>query len=204
MNDARVDRWLAALLETPGLTAIADLAEARRVHVDDSLDAATLLVRGPVVDVGSGGGSPGIPLAVARPDLDFDLLDSNGRKCDFLRRVACDFPNVSVVCARAEEHARGRGRDAYGAALARALAPPPVALEWCLPLVAPGGLAIIYAGELDAESARSVAAKIGGGAPEIARVAGARRRHLLVVPKLEPTPDEFPRRLGMARKRPLA
>jgi 16S rRNA (guanine527-N7)-methyltransferase len=204
MDDARVARWLASLLETPGLTSIADPEEARRVHVADSLAAAPFLVRGPVVDVGSGGGSPGIPLAAARPDLDFDLLESNGKKCDFLRAAAGEFPNVAVVCARAEEHARDRGRDAYGAALARALAPPLVALEWCLPLVAPGGVAIIFTGEPDAERARSVAATVGGGPPEVVRVPSSRRRHLVIVPKLEPTPDGFPRRPGIARKRPLA
>ena len=204
MDDARVDRWLAALLETPGLTAIADPAEARRVHVEDALFAVAFLERGPVVDVGSGGGSPGIPLAAACPGLDFDLLEANGRKCDFLRGAAREFPNVGVICGRAEDYALGRGRDAYGAALARALAPPAVALEWCLPLVAPGGVAIIFTGKPDLNQARSVAAELGGGAPEVARIPGSSRRHLLVVPKLEPTPKRFPRRPGVARKRPLA
>jgi 16S rRNA (guanine527-N7)-methyltransferase len=204
VRDARLDRWLAALLSTPGLTAIADRAEAHRVHVDDALTAASLLEHGPVVDVGSGGGSPGIPLAVARPELDFHLLESAAKKCEFLRAWAEEFPNVGVVCARAEEHARGPGRDAYGTAVARALAPPVVALEWCLPLVLPGGTAILYTGELDTERATAVAARLGGGAPELILVPGSERRHLLVVPKVRPTPEEFPRRAGLARKRPLA
>ena len=202
-SDPRLERWLAALVATPGLTAIADLAEARRVHVDDALAAADLLERGPVVDVGSGGGSPGIPLAAARSDLEFDLLEASAKKCAFLRAASVDFPNVSVVCARAEEHARGAGRDAYGAAVARALAPPPVALEWCLPLVAVGGLAVLYIGAPD-ERAGTVARKLGGGEERTIRVPGSERRHLLVVRKLEPTPPAFPRRPGAARKRPLA
>jgi 16S rRNA (guanine527-N7)-methyltransferase len=204
VHDARLDRWLAALLTTPGLTAIADSAEARRVHVDDALTAVSLLERGPVVDVGSGGGSPGIPLAVARPELRFHLLESAARKCAFLRVWAAEFTNVDVVCARAEDHARGAGRDAYGVALARALAPPAVALEWCLPLVVPGGAAILYTGELDSERATAVAARLGGGVPELILVPGSERRHLLVVPKIRTTPEEFPRRAGVARKRPLA
>ena len=201
--DAGLDRWLAALLATPGLTATREPAEARRLHVDDALAAAQLLERGPVVDVGSGGGSPGIPLAVARPELEFHLLESNARKCAFLREHARSFPNVSVVCARAEEHARGVGRDAYGTAVARALARPAVAVEWSLPLVAPGGKLVLYTGEPDVHRAAAAARQLGGGDPEAVAVPGFERRHLLVVPKLEPTPEAFPRRPGMARKRPL-
>ena len=203
MSDPRLERWLAALLSTPGLTAISDPDEARRVHVEDALAALPLLERGPVVDVGSGGGSPGLPLAAARPDLRFVLLESQGKKCAFLEVWTNVFPNLAVVCARAEEHARGDGRDAYGTAVARALAPVPVALEWCLPLVAPGGSAILYVGELD-ERAGAVARRLGGGEPRALPVPGSERRHLLVVPKLESTPAAFPRRPGLARKRPLA
>ena len=173
------------------------------MHVDDALAAASLLERGPVVDVGSGGGSPGIPLALARPDLEFHLLEARAKKCAFLERAARELPNVSVVCARAEEHARGTGRDAYGAAVARALAPAPVAVEWCLPLVAVGGLAVLHTGEPDPR-AGAVAGKLGGGEPRVLPVPGTERRHLLVFRKLAPTPPGFPRRPGIAKKRPLA
>jgi 16S rRNA (guanine527-N7)-methyltransferase len=197
-----LERWLAALLETPGLTAIADREEARRVHVDDALAALPLIGAGPLVDVGSGGGSPGIPLAWARPDLEVVLLEASRRKCAFLERTARDFANVRVVCARAEEHGRGAGRDAYGTAVARALAPPPAAVEWCLPLVAPGGVLVLYAGAAPSGLDR-VAAALGASGPEEVTVEGSERRHLLVFRKLEPTPERFPRRSGVARKRPL-
>ena len=146
MNDARVERWLERLLGSPGLTSIRDPVEARKVHVDDALAAADLLGAGPVVDVGSGGGSPGIPLAAARPDLDFHLLESSRRKCAFLEEAGAEFPNIAVVCARAEEHAARDGRDHYATAVSRALATPPVAAEWCLPLVAPGGKVVLFVG----------------------------------------------------------
>lgn len=204
MRDRRLDRWLAAVLATPGLTSIQDPAEARRLLVDDALAAAPLLERGPVVDVGSGGGSPGIPLAAVRAELEFHLLDANRKKCVFLSEWASAFTNVTVVCARAEEHARGAGRDAYAAALARALAPPPVAVEWCLPLVAPGGVVVLYTGQAEPDRVAAAARRMGGGRPNAVPVPGSKRRHLLVVPKLGPTPDEFPRRPGAARKRPLA
>jgi 16S rRNA (guanine527-N7)-methyltransferase len=198
LRDGRLDRWLAALVDTPGLTAVSDPGEAKRLHLESASEAAPLIEGGPVVDVGSGGGSPGLPLAAARPDLRFDLLESARKKCDFLTRWASEFENVSVVCARAEEHGRGSGRDAYGTALARALAPPPVAAEWCLPLVAPGGRAILFVGPSADEAA------VGKAAAELAAEIEAAPAGFLVLRKTAPTPERFPRRPGMARKRPLA
>jgi 16S rRNA (guanine527-N7)-methyltransferase len=178
------------------LTAIRDLDEAWRVHVEESLAAAEVVGRfeGPIVDVGSGGGAPGIPLAFAFPERSVTLLESNRRKCAFLREAARDFPNAAVVQGRAEE----QETDRFGVAVAKALAAPPVAAEWCLPLVAPGGAAILFVGpSADADAVGSVAERVGGGPVE--RLSG-----LLVVPKVSPTPPGFPRRPGMAKKRPLA
>jgi 16S rRNA (guanine527-N7)-methyltransferase len=149
---------------------------------------------GPIIDVGSGGGAPGIPLAAALPDREVTLLEANGRKCSFLREVALEFPNVTVVQGRAEE----QETDRFGVALAKALAPPPVAAEWCLPLVRPGGAAVLYVGpSADVAAVSRVSELLGGGPAE--RASG-----LLVLPKLELTPEGFPRRAGVARKRPLA
>ena len=198
MRDATLERWLAALVETPGLTAVRDAEEGRRVHVEGAFAAVPLLGAGPVVDVGSGGGSPGIPLALARPDLHFDLLESSRRKCAFLRRFADELENVSVVCARAEEHARGAGRDAYGTALARALAPPPAAAEWCLPLLCEGGRAILFVGpSADRAAVEAAAALVAGELDDDPP-------GFFVLRKTGPTPERFPRRPGVARKRPLA
>lgn len=201
MNDPRVNRWLEALLATPGLTATRDPGEARRVHLLDSL-AALELVRsfpGPVVDVGSGGGAPGIPLAAALPDREVTLLEAIGWKCVFLEHIARDFPNVRVVRGRAEE----QGVDRFGVAVAKALAPPAVAAEWCLPLVAPGGAAILYTGDSNGALAH-VAEALAAAAPQVHEVGGSERRKLVVMRKLGPTPEGFPRRPGAARKRPLA
>jgi 16S rRNA (guanine527-N7)-methyltransferase len=196
VSDPRLERWLDELLETPGLTAIAERDEAHRVHVKGSLAALPHVARfeGPIVDVGSGGGSPGLPLAAALPDREVTLLEANARKAAFLERMAAGFPNVRVIRGRAEE----QEIDTYGVAVARALAPPPVALEWCLPLVRMGGGAVLYAGPTaDPDAVARAAAKLGGGVPEVA--AG-----VIVIPKIAPTPPGFPRRPGMARKRPLA
>jgi 16S rRNA (guanine527-N7)-methyltransferase len=162
--------------------------------VDDSLRAAPLLagLGDPVVDVGSGGGAPGIPLALELTDREVVLLETQQRKCRFLERWAP--PNARVVCGRAEE----QGVDWAGAAVAKALAPPPVAAEWCLPLVRPGGGVVLFVGDTaDLEAVARVSARVGGGEPE--DLGG-----LLLVRKVAPTPPGFPRRPGMARKRPLA
>ncbi len=180
----------------PGLTSVGERGEAHRVHVEGSLAALPAVMRfaGPIVDVGSGGGSPGIPLAAALPDRQVTLLEANGRKAAFLERDRGDFPNVRVVRGRAEE----QEVDAYGVAVARALAPPPVAAEWCLALVRPGGGVVLYAGPTaDVTAVAAVANQLGGGEPE--ETVGT-----IVIPKLSPTPPGFPRRPGMARKRPLA
>ena len=165
------------------------------MHVDESLDALEVVRRfeGPIVDVGSGGGAPGVPLAAALPEREVTLLEANRRKCAFLRDAAQVFPNVTVVQGRAEE----QETDRFGVAVAKALAPPAVAAEWCLPLVAPGGAVILYVGPTaEVAGVSRVSERIGGGVVE--QVPG-----LLVLPKLEPTPPGFPRRPGAAKKRPL-
>jgi 16S rRNA (guanine527-N7)-methyltransferase len=195
VTDERLERWLGDVVNTPGLTAVSP-SDARRVLLEDSLRATDLVRRfsGAIVDVGSGGGTPGIPLAAALADREFVLLEAQRRKCAFLQRVACDFPNVRVVWGRAEE----QEVDRFGVAVAKALAPPPVAAEWCLALVRPGGAAILWVGpSADVAAVAQVAARLGGGPPE-------EHGGLLVLPKLEPTPAGFPRRPGAARKRPLA
>ena len=200
-EDLRLGTWLDAMLRTPGLTSIRDRDDAFRQHVLDSLAAVPVLseVDGSIVDVGSGGGAPGLPLAIAFPDRELTLLEASGRKCDFLRRAAEPFPNVRVVHGRAEEQAA----DAWDVAVAKALAEPPVALEWCLALVRPGGLALLYtAGGVDLTRASAVSSLLGGGELHAVPVEGGRA--LLVAPKVEPTPAGFPRRPGAARKRPLA
>ena len=164
--------------------------------LDDSLRGMPVVrdLGGPIVDVGSGGGAPGIPLAAALPDRNVTLLEAERRKAEFLERWTADLPNLSVVWGRAEEQAI----DLFGVALAKALAPPAVAAEWCLPLVRPGGAAVLWVGpSADLDSIRRVSEQLNAAPPE-------NRDGLLVIRKLGPTPDGFPRRSGMARKRPLA
>ncbi len=192
-----LERWLEELLATPGITAIRDADEARRMLVADALRAGDLVSSAPpgaVIDVGSGGGSPGLPLAVTIPDREFVLLDSQRRRCDFLRAVTGSLRNVEVVWGRAET----QPTDAFAVALAKALAKPPVAAELCLPLVRPGGIAILWTGEgANLEPASTAAERVGG-------VVQSEEDGLLVLRKVRATPEGFPRRPGIAKKRPLA
>jgi 16S rRNA (guanine527-N7)-methyltransferase len=191
-----LEQWLEGVLATPGLTGIEDHAEARRVLLDDALRAAPLLegFAGDVVDVGSGGGTPGIPLAARFPQRRFTLLEAERRKCDFLSRMVRELPNVTVVWGRAEE----QPVDSFGVALAKALAKPAVAAELCLPLVARGGAAILWLGETADK----------GAVAEVATQLGAElesdHEGLVVLRKRVATPAGFPRRAGIAKKRPLA
>jgi 16S rRNA (guanine527-N7)-methyltransferase len=162
--------------------------------LDDALRAVELVEQfdGPIVDVGSGGGSPGIPLAFALPDREMTLLEAERRKCSFLERWAP--PNARVVWGRAEE----QEPDSFGVALGKALAQPPVAAEWTLPLVRVGGAVILWLGPTaDLAAVAKVSQLLGGGVPE-------EHDGLVVLRKVAPTPAGFPRRVGVAKKRPLA
>ena len=164
--------------------------------LEDSLRGADVVAgfEGPIVDVGSGGGAPGVPLAAALPDHEVTLLEAERQKADFLRRWEAELPNLQVVWGRAEEQETER----FGVAVAKALAQPPVAAEWCLPLVRPGGAAVLWVGR-SAEVGRvaKVAEQLAAAPPE-------EHGGLLVIRKLGPTPPGFPRRPGVAKKRPLA
>jgi 16S rRNA (guanine527-N7)-methyltransferase len=195
LSSPLLEAWLSAVLETPGLTSLEDPVEARRVLLEDSLRGVEVVrsFAGRIVDVGSGGGAPGIPLAAALPEREVTLLEASRRKVGFLRRWESDLPNLRVVRGRAED----QQPDQFGVALAKALAPPPVAAEWCLPLVRPGGAAVLWVGpNVELDRLGRVATRLAAAAPED-------RGGLLVLRKLAPTPEGFPRRPGMARKRPL-
>jgi 16S rRNA (guanine527-N7)-methyltransferase len=174
------------------LTALS-LDAARPALLEDSLRALELVRanEGPLVDVGSGGGAPGIPLAYELPDREVVLLEAERRKCEFLEQWAP--PNARVVWGRAEE----QPIDWAGVVTAKALAAPPVAAEWCLPLARVGGIAVLWVGETaDRDVVGRVAGVLGGELE-------AAESGLFVLRKLSPTPPGFPRRTGVAKKRPL-
>ncbi|MEO5576875.1 MAG: RsmG family class I SAM-dependent methyltransferase, partial [Gaiellaceae bacterium] len=128
------------------------------------------------------------------PDRTVTLLEAERRKTEFLERWTAELPNLRVIWGRAEE----QPTDTYGLAVAKALAQPPVAAEWCLPLVAEGGAVILWVGpSADRASVAAVAGKIAGELEESPP-------GFLLLRKFGPTPPGFPRRPGMAKKRPLS
>ena len=207
--DERLGRLIALMADAPVRVTAVAAAQGWARHVEDALTGLAAVAAappGPLVDVGSGGGVPGLVLAVRLPERPVTLIESHGRRAAFLREAAAalGLEHVSVVAERAETVARGPARDSFAVATCRALAPPPVALELCLPLVRPGGRMVLYAGAVEAGTLASVARALGGALDEVAPVDGSERRHLVTLTKLEPTPARFPRRPGMAAKRPLA
>ncbi len=205
---AVIDELLA---QRQNITAVDDLDTALERHVADSLaGAAQPEIRDAtgIVDVGSGSGFPGLALAVALPGLEVTLVESERRKAEWLESVSVRFPNVRVVRARSEDLAKRRPA-AWPVAIARALAPPPSALELCAPLVARGGHVVLWCGPRDAEMdarATRAAAELGLAPADVRPVApfpGA-RRHLHVHEKPHDTPPRYPRRPGRASKRPIA
>lgn len=193
-------------------TAIREPGQAADTHIADSLVALSLdAVRtaGRIADLGSGAGFPGLALAVALPATVVSLVESQRRKCEFLARLlaAAEIENARVVCSRAEEWREGES--SCDVVVARALAPQPVVLEYAAPLLRMGGTMVDWRGRREQaaeEAGERAAAMLGLERVEIRRVVpfeGATDRHLHVFVKTAETPARFPRRAGIARKRPL-
>jgi 16S rRNA (guanine527-N7)-methyltransferase len=216
LGDRATDQ-LAALLvaldaDPHAPTTVRTPAEAVRTHLADALvalDLEAVRTAGRIADLGAGAGFPGLPLAIALPAATVALVESNARKCAFVRSAAdaAGLRNAEVVADRAESWTSGLGtRDLV---TARALAPLAVLEEYAAPLLREGGALVAWKGrrDEDEERAAAVAAReLGLELEEIRRVhphPGADHRHLHVVRKVAPTPERFPRRPGMARKRPL-
>lgn len=216
-----IDRLLAALAAEPDAhTTVADPEAALEVHVADSLsglEVRELAAARRIADIGAGAGFPGLVLAIALPRAEVDLIESAGRKTAVIDRLiqAAELGNARSVTARAEDFARtpaalGGGREAYDAVTARAVGPLALLVEYAAPLLRPGGVLVAWKGARDAAeegSGAAAAEKVGMAVKEVVPVQpyeASENRHLHVFCKTAPTPPEFPRRAGIARKRPLA
>ena len=193
-------------------TTVRNPSSGVEAHVADSLTGLLvpeLSSAGSIADVGAGAGFPGLALAIARPQAHVALVESSSRKCEFLERAAevSEVGNATVVPARVEDW---RPDVAYDAVTARAVAPLAVLVEYAAPLLREGGVLVAWKGRRDAdeEGAGARAAAIVGLEPgpplAMPPAPGADHRHLHPFRKVAPTPGRFPRRAGIARKRPLA
>jgi 16S rRNA (guanine527-N7)-methyltransferase len=210
---AKLETLLELLVEDPlAPTAIRDPLKAIDDHLADSLAAlelAPVAEARQVVDLGSGAGVPALPLAIALPAAAFVLVESAARKCEFIERAAgvCEIGNVDVVHARAEAWPEGLGR--FDLATARALASLDVVAEYAAPLLRVGGTLVAWRGRRDAgveQAATLAAAELGLDGPDVAEAQPypeAQHRNLYLMSKVMDTPARFPRRPGIASKRPL-
>lgn len=208
---ASVLELLAA--ERASVSSVVD-ERAWRVHVGDSLTGlavAELSGAGRIADVGAGAGFPGLALAVALPGAEVDLVESVGRKCDFMRRAieAAGIANARVVNARSEEWAAGEGRGAYDAVTARAVGRLSTLAELASPLLRENGVLVAWKGRRDAEEEAQLSRASASLAmtPEAildvgGQHGGSDHRHLHVIRKTAPTPPDLPRRPGVAKNRP--
>ena len=211
----QLSQYLDLLLDVNtrmNLTRIADRAAAEVQHVGDALTVLPFLPRETfsLVDVGSGGGIPGVILAVARPDAKVVLLEATKKKAAFLQEVSTrlGLENVKVVAERAETAARGKMREASDVAVARAVGAMDFLVEWCLPLVKKGGrmLAMKGARIVDELPAATAAIRmLGGGAPVVhpVELPGTEHRVIVEIPKIGRTDAKYPRDPTVAKGKAL-
>lgn len=209
VEDKLFDLYLKELVEWNkkfNLTAITEPAEIRRKHFEDSLLLLETikLTNQSLVDIGTGGGFPGIPLKIACPDIKLTLVEATRKKVSFLEHIVklLNLKDVEIIWGRAEDLAHQR-KENFDIAVARAVAPFNLLLEYCLPFVKIGGAFVAYKGitiEPEIFAAKNALKKLGG---EIKDVKNFPRRSLVFIQKVSKTPLRYPRSAGIAKKNPL-
>jgi 16S rRNA (guanine527-N7)-methyltransferase len=200
-------------VERASVSSVTDPRRAWKVHVADSLtglEISDLLAAPTIADIGSGAGFPGLALAAALPTARVDLIESIGRKCEFIQRAIAEsgISNARVINSRSEEVAEGDARETYAAVTARAVGRLSTLAELASPLLSDGGVLVAWKGKRDPDEE----AQLANAAQELAMqpeqilhvgpYAGSEHRHLHLIRKSGPTPPSLPRRPGMAKKRP--
>jgi len=209
----KLETVLALLAEE--LASVSSVVDKRawQVHVVDSLtglEVPDLRAARRIADVGAGAGFPGLVLAVALPEAQVDLVESVGRKCEFMRRAieVAEIGNAAVLNTRSEDLAAAEGREAYDAVTARAVGRLSTLAELASPLLKPNGVLLAWKGKRDPDEEiqlDNAAFSLAMSAEQILDVgdrAGSEHRHLHLIRKTGPTPENLPRRPGMAKKRP--
>ena len=222
LDDGRLDRLerYARLLASYKKANVIGTRDLDRILLDHVLDSLSCFLHEPLweaerlADVGSGGGLPGIPISIVRPDLRTTLIESTGKKADFLRHAAGQLAlgNLEVVNARVEDIGRTQEqRSVYGIVTTRAVARLSVVAEYCVPLLEVGSQAIAMKAGLEGEEyeeGRRATGKLGATIAGVEPVAmlpevGEKERNLVILKKIRETPAQYPRKAGVAAKRPL-
>ncbi len=191
------------------LTAITEREEVIIKHFVDSLLGVDNITGNKLIDIGSGGGFPAIPIKIFKPDTVLTMLDSTGKKCEFLNAVCSelDLKNAGAICARAEELAKDFSyRENYDVCTARAVARLNTLCEYCMPFVKVGGYFVAYKGDAEEEliEAKNAIKVLGGELIKVDtfELEGAKRQ-IIVIKKIKNTPEKYPRGNGKERKKPL-
>jgi 16S rRNA (guanine527-N7)-methyltransferase len=222
LDEGRLDRLLryARLLASYEKANVIGTRDPDRILLDHVLDSLSCFMHQPMweagrlADVGSGGGLPGIPISIVRPDLKTTLIESTGKKANFLRYAAEQLAlgGVDVVNARVEDTGRTQGqREEYGIVTTRAVARLSVVAEYCVPLLEVGGQAIAMKAGLEGDeyeegrrATDALGARIAGVEPvAMLPEVGEKERNLVILEKVRETPARYPRKAGMATRRPL-
>lgn len=210
---AALERVLELLaVERASVSSVVD-QRAWKVHVADSLTGLRveeLRQASRIGDIGAGAGFPGLALAVALPDAQVDLIESVGRKCDFMTRAgaAAGIDNARVLNLRSEDWAKAEGRESYDIVTARAVGRLSTLAELASPLLKPNALLIAWKGKRDEDEEQQLerASTDLAMTPEqildVGPEAGSQHRHLHLIRKTGPTPPALPRKPGLAKKRP--
>jgi 16S rRNA (guanine527-N7)-methyltransferase len=209
----QLEKVLALLAEERASVSSVVDERAWQVHVVDSLtglEVPELREAGRIADVGAGAGFPGLALAVALPESHVDLIESVGRKCEFMQRAieTAGIDNATVLNSRSEDLASGESREAYDAVTARAVGRLSTLAELASPLLKPNGVLVAWKGKRDGDEEQRLAnagedlAMTPEQILDVGNRAGSKHRHLHVIRKTSTTPSDLPRRPGMAKKRP--
>jgi 16S rRNA (guanine527-N7)-methyltransferase len=209
----QLEKVLALLAEERASVSSVVDERAWQVHVVDSLtglEVPGLREAGRIADVGAGAGFPGLALAVALPESHVDLIESVGRKCEFMQRAieTAGIDNATVLNSRSEDLASGEGREAYAAVTARAVGRLSTLAELASPLLKPNGVLVAWKGKRDGDEEQQLANAAEDLAMTLEQIldvgnrAGSEHRHLHVIRKTGPTPANLPRKPGIAKKRP--
>ena len=197
------------MLKKFNITAITEKIDVYKKHFIDSILGAKLITSGTLIDVGSGGGFPAIPIAIMREDINYTLLEATGKKCEFLSVVIkeLNLKNVKVINGRAEEYSlKNEFREKFTGVSARAVARLNILAEYCLPFVKIGGFYVAYKGDVDSElnEALNAFSVLGGELKSVDKTElfGAKRA-VVFVKKIKPTEKKYPRSNGKIRKSPL-
>jgi 16S rRNA (guanine527-N7)-methyltransferase len=212
----KIERYLALLIAANArmnLTRIVDRQQAENLHVADALTLLPFLPAGEhrLADVGSGGGVPGLILAIARPDARVTLIEATKKKAEFLKTTAAELelPNVEIAAVRAEEAGRSNLRESFDVVVARAVGTLDWLAEWTLPLAKKGGMVLAMKGAKAADElaqAKRIIGRIGGGNAEIhpVELPGAEHHVIVRIPKIAPTHENWPRRVTDTKGLPPA